>query len=362
MNNNNNINGAISAHPIVIVSNNHNNHAPVHPALVNSNHFDALLNSSDGAAVYLTDSEDSLDNIPSGEYTTNNPNMISPPGPSSMIPGAFYPGNSGSILSLDESILASMNQSDPYSGLYFTGESVPSPQYNPVPAASSNSHSIVGITDRMFNNMNTTTPNPLLSLARPPDSAHPIPSPTVSSGSSPNSFPSRAPAASSAEHTKHTNTSQEPSGHISNQHPNIQYPNANNNGDGGKPRWIDYRTRPPPAFPPRVPGVHGIPSGFRNPPSSSSSNSLSSLLSASSSLSSMGATTSLSPATVTTVSPFSSNGHINPQVVHAFGPSSSNPVGFAGSVPPVPGPSFPASNANQDRRRPMPNITRVERE
>lgn len=99
--------------------------------------------------------------------------------------------------------------------------------------------------------------------------------------------------------------------------------------EGHRPRWVDYRSRPSPALPPRVPGVHGIPSGFRNP--------------------------------VPAVTPaYGAQTVHNPQLVHSFGGSSTNPVGFAGSVPPAPS-SFPASNANQDRRRPTMNITRVER-
>ena len=100
-------------------------------------------------------------------------------------------------------------------------------------------------------------------------------------------------------------------------------------GPDHRPRWVDYRSRPSPAFPPRVPGIHGIPSGFRNP--------------------------------VPAVTPaYGAQTVHNPQLVHSFGGSSTNPVGFAGSVPPAPA-SFPASNANQDRRRPTMNITRVER-
>lgn len=100
------------------------------------------------------------------------------------------------------------------------------------------------------------------------------------------------------------------------------------------PRWVDYRSRPSPALPPRIPGIPGIPSGFRNPappvtPSYTSG--------------------SRKPEVVQ-----------NPQLVHSFGPSSTNPVGFAGSFPPEAA-SFPASNANQDKRRPIMNITRVER-
>lgn len=100
-------------------------------------------------------------------------------------------------------------------------------------------------------------------------------------------------------------------------------------GSAPHPRWVDYRSRPSPAFPPRVPSVHGIPSGFRNP--------------------------AVTP-------PYGMHASASaPQHPHAFGPSSSNPVGFAGSVPAAPA-SFPASNANQDRRRPSANLTRVERE
>lgn len=363
---NSNSNGAISSHPIVIVSNNHNNHPP--PPAVNSptgssTHYESLLNESS----YLTDSEVAL----ATEYTTNNPNnnILG-----NNINNVYYPGNTGPILSLDDSILAalnnqsntlSLNPSDPYSSLYFSENG---PQYTPT-AGNANR-------DRQSNSIvivNTTTVNPLPTLVRPPDILS-LPPRSLQSSSNDrvlnernviNDRVSNDRVHPSINPDRQSSNNSSASSSTSPEQVNLHYSESSD----GKPRWIDYRTRPPPAFPPRVPGIHGIPSGFRNPLSSLSSSPMSSSSPGSApgsspQLPSAGpqVSASLTPAVVTTASPFSQNGHSNPQLVHAFGPSSSNPVGFAGAVPPVPGPSFPASNANQDRRRPMPNITRVERE
>lgn len=93
------------------------------------------------------------------------------------------------------------------------------------------------------------------------------------------------------------------------------------------PRWVDFRNRPAP--PPRQPPIHGIPSGFRNPLSTS---------------------TYPSPPII-------------PQapLIHtpSFGGSSTNPVGFAGSVPSSISSSF--LNGNGMARKPYINLTRVER-
>jgi len=83
-------------------------------------------------------------------------------------------------------------------------------------------------------------------------------------------------------------------------------------------RWIDYRNRP--AYPPRVPPLPGIPSGFRNP------------------------TTTRPPPKQLPSAPAHNPG---------FGGSSSNPVGFAGSIA--------SSLGNGVSRRPLSNLTRVER-
>ncbi len=116
------------------------------------------------------------------------------------------------------------------------------------------------------------------------------------------------------------------------------------NGDT-RLRWVDFR-RHQQAYPPRMPVVPGIPSGFRNPianPSTASAFTTS--------------TTSASPSS-TTNAPQPTGSMYNPGAHHAFfGGSSSNPVGFGGSVimeddPPP----FKAPNPN--RRY---NITRVER-
>lgn len=107
--------------------------------------------------------------------------------------------------------------------------------------------------------------------------------------------------------------------------------NSSNQVPGGiehRFRWIDNRNRPAP--PPRQPPLHGIPSGFRNPVSSS---------------------TYPSPVMV-------------PQapLIHtpSFGGSSINPVGFAGSVPSSVSSSF-YPNSNGMARKPNINLTRVER-
>lgn len=98
-------------------------------------------------------------------------------------------------------------------------------------------------------------------------------------------------------------------------------------------RWIDYRNRP--AYPPRVPPVPGIPSGFRN------------------------------PVTPTYLSPSGASIPQSP-LYHSppFGGSSTNPVGFTGSAPASgasSGPSFLSSSSNGLSRKPNLNLTRVER-
>ncbi|XP_015795357.1 uncharacterized protein LOC107371721 isoform X2 [Tetranychus urticae] len=106
-------------------------------------------------------------------------------------------------------------------------------------------------------------------------------------------------------------------------------------------RWIDYRNRP--AYPPRVPPVPGIPSGFRNPVTPTY-------------LSASGSSIPQSPL------------YHNPP----FGGSSTNPVGFAGSIPSSPSSSasstasasssgsFLSTNGNGMSRKPSYNLTRVE--
>ena len=83
-------------------------------------------------------------------------------------------------------------------------------------------------------------------------------------------------------------------------------------------RWVDFRR---PAYPPRMPAVHGIPSGFRNP-----------------------LTTVFNPGM--------------PQHMTGFGGSSTQPVGFGGSVVMSNHYGTPQSATI---RRPHINITRVER-
>ncbi|RWS13895.1 Zona pellucida-like domain containing protein 12 [Dinothrombium tinctorium] len=91
-------------------------------------------------------------------------------------------------------------------------------------------------------------------------------------------------------------------------------------GSENRLRWIDYRNRP--AYPPRVPASHGIPSGFRNPGNH--------------------------------------HQHVNllPHVHHppGFGGSSVNPVGFGGSVPNSESPYF----GGIPSRRPFVNFTKIE--
>ncbi|XP_074595545.1 uncharacterized protein LOC141850739 isoform X2 [Brevipalpus obovatus] len=98
-------------------------------------------------------------------------------------------------------------------------------------------------------------------------------------------------------------------------------------------RWIDYRNRP--AYPPRVPPLSGIPSGFRNPITPSNS--------------------APPPASI----PQAPLVHTPP-----FGGSSSNPVGFAGSLPASPSASSSSfsfyPNGNGMARKPGINLTRVE--
>lgn len=271
--------------------------------------------------------------------------------PPSGSPGSL--SNTGSILSLDEdsglsvsssnssAISSNNNNNDPFSSLFFTDSQIPV-IILPAPAAVASGGSVGGsqYNSNSNNNNNKTSGTTGATSASPMRPAFPVHYATLFKNSS-----SSSPLPTSMS----LSSSSEPLGAA---------------GSEQKPRWIDYRSRPSPAFPPRVPGqLQGIPSGFRNPPSStpivpsiaSPINSLLASSPASSSSPSSSSSSHLNPFT-------SSNPHVNPQLVHGFGPSSTNPVGFAGSVPPAPA-SFPASNANQDRKRPaMPNITRVERE
>lgn len=96
-------------------------------------------------------------------------------------------------------------------------------------------------------------------------------------------------------------------------------------------RWVDFR-RHQQAYPPRMPHLPGIPSGFRNPVVANP-------------------TTTASPTSPQPTSPM-----YNPGNHHSFfGGSSSNPVGFAGSVIMD---DNPFKTPNPNRRY---NITRVER-
>lgn len=101
-------------------------------------------------------------------------------------------------------------------------------------------------------------------------------------------------------------------------------PSTSSNGET-RLRWVDFR-RHQQAFPPRMPQVPGIPSGFRNPMA----------------------------ATITP--PLPTSPMYNPGAHHSFfGGSSSNPVGFGGSV----------NMEEETFKTPNPtrrfNITRVER-
>jgi hypothetical protein len=210
---------------------------------------------------------------------------------SAAIPSSAMNSNAGSVLTLDEPVNSS-SLGDPFSALYFTDQQIP-----------------VHLMHNSTSSAATAAAAPLLPTHAPPLRHLP-----------PQHYAATLIKNSSATTPDSLTTA----------------------GSDHKLRWIDYRTRPSPAFPPRVPSMAGIPSGFRNPPSS----------------------TPLPPVPVASIPAFPSpisNPHVNPQLVHGFGPSSTNPVGFAGSVPQQPA-SFPASNVNQDRKRPMPNITRVERE
>lgn len=263
----------------IVIVNNNHNNHPV-GSLLNTPHF--IFNnvsSSDGSGEPNPDPGPNYD----AELTTP------------VLPAASSAGNpnTGSILTLDEPVNAS-SLADPFSALFFTDQQIPV-------------HLMQGSSGSSSGN---TTTAPLLPTHSPPIrlSHHYA---TLLKNSSSSSTTTTDPVSAA--------------------------------GSDHKLRWIDYRSRPSPAFPPRVPGMVGIPSGFRNPPSSTPIPPPPSAI-----------PSYPSPSVV-------SNPHVNPQLVHGFGPSSTNPVGFAGSVPPAPA-SFPASNVNQDRKRPMPNITRVERE
>lgn len=93
-------------------------------------------------------------------------------------------------------------------------------------------------------------------------------------------------------------------------------------GSENRLRWVDFRR--PSVYPPRMPQVQGIPSGFRNP-----------------------------------LSPNPSTANIGvPHHPTGFGGSSTQPVGFGGSV--VMSNHYPPQSGSA--RRPHYNITRVERE
>lgn len=290
---------AASSHPIVIVNNNHNNHSPVNTVGVVANHF--ILNGSE-----LIPADGDMDTMSVLEFTTGRE-------------GILLPAN---VLTLDEPINSS-SSGDPFvAGLYFPGDQQVAMTVN---LNGNNIHHI----------SNSTTPSSLQPspVPKPYDFASPSPSPAyLGPGSGGGVAP--GPAYGTPAPTRNERNATASSVDNLTPSPSQQITTI---GSDGKLRWIDYRgSRPPPAFPPRVPGVHGIPSGFRNPPQ-----------------------TSAPPSTTPS---YGAGSLSSPQMVHNFGPSSSNPVGFAGSVPAVPS-SFPASNVNQDtRRRPMPNITRVERE
>lgn len=267
--------------PIVIVNNNHNNQ-PV-GTLLNTPHF--IFNNVSGGSDGLMDG-----NLDSGPPFDELTTPVIPAG-----------SNSGSITSLDEQMNgSSASSSDPFSSLFFTDP-------------------VLLLHNGAINNMMSSSNNNNGTATTGSSQQQVIPTPGPP--------PLRHLPAHYATLLKNSNasTSSSTSDPLSAA------------GSDHKLRWIDYRNRPAPAFPPRIPGLSGIPSGFRNPPS----------------------TTAL-PAVQSAIPSFPPNPHSNPQLVHGFGPSSTNPVGFAGSVPAAPA-SFPASNVNQDRKRPMPNITRVER-
>ena len=292
-----------AAHPIVIVNNNHNNHGG--PFVGSSNvTSDSLTVEADSPMIFDQVS-------PTGEFTTG--------GTVPFVPSSPNGPNTGSIVSLDDTIgdissnfNANGSSNDAFS-LFFSNDPPAIMGSNGASYDTNSSSTSSGMPNVYSNgevnqNINisrASTVNllnsPVLSnfAPSPPPSASPFPSPT------PTPLP-RSPSSSPSN----TNSNKTDLHHSSSE---------------SKLRWVDYRSRP--ALPPRVPTVPGIPSGFRNP------------------------ITTMSPAIL---------GHANPNLAHNFGPSSSNPVGFAGAIPPAI-PSFPASNVNQDRRRPMINMTRVER-